>query len=275
MSDKTEVIYCNCVCYGLHRPEAKDTVLKFFSDKKIKVHFFSDLCETACLEANRLNFLRETDEIYVFACYPRAVKSILEFAGLKTEGRKISYVNLRQSLDTDFERVKADIDRTPEDSDVTLPGEIDRKREWIPWFPVIDAEHCINCKQCLNFCLFGVYDLDEKDRVRVAKPSACKTNCPACARVCPSGAIIFPKHTESSINGGLNPRDRLNEQKSDPQNLLDRLRQRNLQNTDSPGQSLKEIQREYNIPDQVLSELSPAQMNELKRRQSEEDNEYA
>jgi ferredoxin len=41
------------------------------------------------------------------------------------------------------------------------------------------------------------------DRVRVMHPTHCKNNCPACARNCPSEAIIFPKYGRSPINGGV------------------------------------------------------------------------
>lgn len=74
---------------------------------------------------------------------------------------------------------------------------------WIPWFPVIDYSRCTNCKQCLSFCLFGVFGTDGDDRIRVQNPANCKTNCPACARVCPKVAIIFPKHAEAPINGDV------------------------------------------------------------------------
>ena len=33
-------------------------------------------------------------------------------------------------------------------------------------------------------------------------PASCKTDCPACARVCPETAIIFPKYANAPINGG-------------------------------------------------------------------------
>ena len=33
------------------------------------------------------------------------------------------------------------------------------------------------------------------------RPANCKTNCPACARICPEAAIMFPKLEEAPING--------------------------------------------------------------------------
>ena len=79
--------------------------------------------------------------------------------------------------------------------------DLDPAGNWIPWFPVIDYDRCTNCKQCLSFCPFGVYSLDEDDNVAVTEPENCKNNCPACARVCPSLAIMFPKFGDRPING--------------------------------------------------------------------------
>lgn len=76
---------------------------------------------------------------------------------------------------------------------------------WVPWFPVIDYDLCVGCNQCANFCLFGVYTTD--GGVRVVKPEACKTNCPACARMCPRAAIIFPYYASGPINGRPAPDD--------------------------------------------------------------------
>jgi len=73
--------------------------------------------------------------------------------------------------------------------------------DWVPWFPVIDHVRCVNCRQCLNFCLFGVYATDSDGHVKVARPHNCKTNCPACARICPEVAIIFPKYADGPISG--------------------------------------------------------------------------
>lgn len=61
------------------------------------------------------------------------------------------------------------------------------------WYPVLDRERCTACGRCLDFCLFGVYSRDGR-RVVVAEPDKCKPGCPACARVCPAGAIMFPHY---------------------------------------------------------------------------------
>ena len=72
---------------------------------------------------------------------------------------------------------------------------------WKPWFPVIDFDRCTNCMQCLSFCLFDVYGVDEQQQIEVRNQDNCKTDCPACSRVCPEVAILFPKYRHGPING--------------------------------------------------------------------------
>jgi len=76
-----------------------------------------------------------------------------------------------------------------------------RHGEWKPWFPVIDYDRCTNCMQCLSFCLFGVYGVDTEGKIQAQNHDNCKTNCPACSRVCPEAAIMFPKYKSGPING--------------------------------------------------------------------------
>ncbi|HLA86117.1 MAG TPA: ferredoxin family protein [Thermoguttaceae bacterium] len=95
------------------------------------------------------------------------------------------------------------------------------------WYPVIDYDRCVNCLECLNFCLFGVYDLDASEAVFVDQPDACRPGCPACARVCPSGAIMFPEYADPAISGDATdetkpPSDKSNKP-SDRLSTLDRL----------------------------------------------------
>jgi ferredoxin len=69
------------------------------------------------------------------------------------------------------------------------------------WYPVIDYGRCTNCLECLNFCLFGVFGLDPADVIVAEQPDLCRPGCPACARICPAGAIMFPEHADPAIAG--------------------------------------------------------------------------
>ncbi len=69
------------------------------------------------------------------------------------------------------------------------------------WYPVIDYSRCTNCLECLDFCLFGVYGVDGIDRIVVENQDSCKKGCPACSRVCPEQAIIFPDYKSPAIAG--------------------------------------------------------------------------
>jgi NAD-dependent dihydropyrimidine dehydrogenase PreA subunit len=73
--------------------------------------------------------------------------------------------------------------------------------KWKPWFPVIDYQRCTNCMQCMSFCLFDVYGVSKEGKIRVQNQSNCETDCPACSRVCPEVAILFPKYRFSPISG--------------------------------------------------------------------------
>ena len=68
------------------------------------------------------------------------------------------------------------------------------------WYPVLDYSRCAACRQCFGFCLFGVYSVED-GRVVASRPDNCKSGCPACARVCPEGAIMFPHCDDPAIAG--------------------------------------------------------------------------
>ncbi len=69
------------------------------------------------------------------------------------------------------------------------------------WYPVIDFSRCTNCMECIDFCLFGVYGVDGAETIVVEQPDNCRKGCPACSRVCPQNAIIFPQHKTPAIAG--------------------------------------------------------------------------
>ena len=55
--------------------------------------------------------------------------------------------------------------------------------------------------ECIDFCLFGVYGVDRIDTILVEEPDNCRKGCPACSRVCPENAIMFPQHKTPGIAG--------------------------------------------------------------------------
>jgi len=69
------------------------------------------------------------------------------------------------------------------------------------WYPVIDFSRCTNCLECIDFCLFGVYGIDQRETILVEQPDNCRQGCPACSRVCPENAIMFPQHKSPAIAG--------------------------------------------------------------------------
>ena len=69
------------------------------------------------------------------------------------------------------------------------------------WYPVIDHARCTGCLECVNYCLFGVYSIGNDSRPFVDQPDSCRDGCPACARVCPNKAIMFPLYEDRVIAG--------------------------------------------------------------------------
>ncbi len=79
---------------------------------------------------------------------------------------------------------------------IVIDDDADRR-----WYPVIDFGRCTNCLECIDFCLFGVYGIDAQETILVEQPDNCRQGCPACSRVCPENAIIFPQHKTPTIAG--------------------------------------------------------------------------
>ena len=104
-------------------------------------------------------------------------------------------IDARDITGLDAPGVLALVETTRGDTPMNQPG------TWKPWFPVIDYSRCTNCMQCLSFCLFDVYGVSKDNKIQVQNNDNCKTNCPACSRVCPEVAIMFPKYQQGPING--------------------------------------------------------------------------
>jgi len=61
------------------------------------------------------------------------------------------------------------------------------------WFPTVDYERCVGCRECYDFCKNGVFDWDSaENHPVVAQPERCVPGCKACAKICDQEAISFP-----------------------------------------------------------------------------------
>lgn len=162
---------CTCATRHLTSPEKVDELVKQANDEGLEVNLVDDLC---ALFEDDDPAIASIAEGAIAACHERAVSSLLEWRGC----RAAKIINIRKQKSPVADGPLSDA-----------------------WFPVIDKDRCSECGKCFDFCPFGVYDMVD-GRVRVTHPHRCKNNCPACARNCPSEAIIFPKYEYSPINGG-------------------------------------------------------------------------
>lgn len=212
-------IVCQCANARVLSPDALEKVCQ--SGEPLEI--VADLCELVAHGRFTPN-----GPLKVYACHPRAVKSLVG---------AVEVVDLRV--------------KTPPAN--TTPG---------AWFPVIDFDRCNHCMQCLSFCLFGVFTAKD-GKIRVAQPDNCKPNCPACARVCPEAAIIFPKHPEPVIHGGDGPRVKVDVSALMGGDLYQTLRKRSRFDKDRDAatalaerrEHIARLQKELGIPPEVLRDL--------------------
>jgi ferredoxin len=196
-----------------------------------------DLCQTSAEKEKTLaEFIFSHPDAAVAACHPRAVRCLLLYAKIPESAldslsyfsfRDMTIIQLASALNIKIpEKIKTEIDRadkpgpghqkmnsgaknshkdtikkflTERDKALKEPASANRRA----WFPVIDYSKCTHCGACLDFCLFGVYSKTDDDKITVTAPFNCKDNCPACARICPHNAIIFPKYNNPPFNGDL------------------------------------------------------------------------
>jgi len=196
------ILYCHCAYSDVIDAGRKAEVLARLSAAGLAFEATGDLCGMAARRDPALKRFAEGGAGTIIACYPRAVRALFHAAGAPLPEEGFEILNLREQ---DADQILRSLPplRSPGGAAAKKAPEPPQPApdDWVPWFPVIDAGRCRSCKQCLNFCLFGVFELTEDEKVFVARPANCKTNCPACARICPGVAIIFPKHPAAPING--------------------------------------------------------------------------
>ena len=206
MSESTTVLICNCGYRNVLPEEAKRAVREQLARSGVKFEVVPDLCGLAAAKDPQLKRIAAAPEVRIAACFPRAVRWLFQAGDAPLNEEHARLWNLREQsaaevsagLVADLPRVSGE---SVEAAHAAFEPDGSAPDGWVPWFPVIDHARCENCKQCLSFCLFGVFGLDAEGRVEVKQPRNCKTGCPACARVCPQAAIIFPRYDKAPVNG--------------------------------------------------------------------------
>ena len=197
------VLYCHCASADIVPAETKRRVIEALDASGAAVETVADLCELAARKDPILRRAAAAGSVRIFACYPRAVRWLFAAAGAPLAAGATIYNMRTQSADVILSHLAPGEYTWGKNAvgNIPRPAPPRPSAAWIPWFPVIDYDRCKNCRQCLQFCLFGVYAQDAEGKVRVVHPAKCKTGCPACARLCPETAIIFPKYSEAPIAG--------------------------------------------------------------------------
>lgn len=210
------IVFCNCKG-KLIDSERITEIISYMNKQGISFLLFSDLCGICATQKDKIRgILNDCNEILMIACFPRAVKLLLNESGTDTRSKSITFLNVR---DTDNKTIFEKINNFSDNEVFNSPTEeIISNPEWSPWFPVIDYSRCSSCGQCADFCLFGVYE--KKDgKVFVLNPQGCKDNCPACGRICPQTAIVFPKYEHGGAIAGADSFDEIEEQQRQQQDI--------------------------------------------------------
>jgi NAD-dependent dihydropyrimidine dehydrogenase PreA subunit len=194
------ILFCNCGGERIDK-DRMAMVDQHLDNVSVEVTKLSDLCGLVAKRKDLITGLINTHTEYlIIGCYKRTMDLLLDQISKKTnEPFTFNHVNLiEESADEAIVKINS---FCPPTSGNQVHHQIREDSGWPSWYPVIDYERCTACGQCADFCLFGVYEKSE-DRVNVVNPEECKNNCPACARLCPSTAIIFPKYKNGGAIGG-------------------------------------------------------------------------
>jgi Pyruvate/2-oxoacid:ferredoxin oxidoreductase delta subunit len=197
MSKENRILLCHCSDGGVVSEPVRREILAGLRQRGLPFVEVDDLCWLAADRDPVLaTWVAEPGTLTVIACHARAVRGLFVSAGLPSGEPHLQVLDMRAGSASGI------LERVP-DSAVPVPAATPTADSWKPWYPVIDLVRCVHCRQCMSFCLFGVYSQTPDGKVAVTNPRGCKNNCPACARICPQVAIIFPKlpDAEAPLNG--------------------------------------------------------------------------
>jgi len=209
------ILFCNCKGERIS-PDLLSALDYHLRTMPVPVTKVNDLCGLVQKDKETITRLLriETDHL-VMGCYRRTMNLLLEQIP-----SIVKYINL---IDPEKDEIFNQIDEFCKDRNGDPDfREISEDSGWPSWYPVIDYSRCTSCGQCADFCLFGVYEKTANE-VRVINPENCKNNCPACARICPSTSIIFPKYKHGGAIGGSEEIDEQAELKRQTQDIEDFL----------------------------------------------------
>jgi hypothetical protein len=140
--------------------------------------------------------------------HPRPAQWLLQRHGIAQQGFSIfnlgGFTDAGSAFAAACDAVQESAPRERAGGGIVAPGRVERFQEPVGrrWYPVADGSRCTHCRHCLQFCLFGVYELDAEGKVAVRNPDNCKPGCPACSRICPQSAIMFPLYDKDAAIAG-------------------------------------------------------------------------
>lgn len=221
MNKKSCVLFCRCKAQVISS-ESLERISEGLKKFNTDVFELVDLCAMTLQEKDVLNTIgKDFQQKIIIACYPRAIKNMFRQNGIDfgdfevLNFRELSSEKIFAKLEHGFHIVKGEARYHVQITGLDVPA----------WYPVIDESLCTLCGKCARFCLFGVYSYDKK-RLKVIDPLACKNNCPACGRTCPTSAIMFPRLAENTVLAGDEPGGK--KIGIDKESLLSTLNERNL-----------------------------------------------
>lgn len=213
---KKGILLCDCQG-GVFDPGSIGEIRSSLEPLNARCLVVSDLCGMVAVNPGKIKEdISGYSELLVIGCYPRTMRLLLkQVIGDGINALTIRYINLQE---TEPEEVVGQVERFAAGDGAPRIMEIREDSGWPSWYPVIDEVRCTICGQCADFCLFGVYE-KTAEAVKVVYPQGCKNQCPACARICPVTAIIFPKYKQGGAIGGSDAIDEVAEQKRQAQDI--------------------------------------------------------
>ncbi len=204
-----KIIFCNCKG-DTAETQGLNHIFLYLQSIPVELFNFYDLCGVCAIKKNETRDLFLTsDEFLVIACYSRTVKLLLRNIGIDPDSGQFSFLNVKEIRgDALMNRIQAFYQDGFSGKSLTT---IESDPEWPSWYPLVDYSRCSSCGQCADFCLFSVYEKRE-GKISVVNPTNCKNNCPACARLCPQIAIVFPKYSGGGAIGGSETVDEMEEE---------------------------------------------------------------